>query len=96
MQDTGIKDLFDERGANLTTFVPDQSVVMSGLFHEASLQLSEEGTLASAGSAPSGLVSTGRFARPQNLKSFNCDHPFVYVIYDKLTRNILFLGTYMG
>ena len=53
-------------------------------------QVNEEGTEAAAATA---LISF-RIARPVGPEEFICNHPFLFVIYDNDTKNVLFMGAY--
>ncbi|XP_069179921.1 serine protease inhibitor 88Ea [Procambarus clarkii] len=86
----GVTDLFDQRLANLTAFVPSGSLSIGKSIHKAFVEVSEEGTEAAAATA---LISW-RIARPVGPEKFECNHPFLFIIYDNLTKNVLFLGAY--
>ncbi|KAK8741756.1 hypothetical protein OTU49_002378 [Cherax quadricarinatus] len=86
----GITDLFDQSQANLTAFAPNGSLSIGKSIHKAFVEVSEEGTEAAAATA---LISW-RIARPVGPEKFECNHPFLFIIYDNLTKNVLFLGAY--
>ena len=54
------------------------------------MEVGEEGTEAAAATA---LISW-RIARPVTPTKFEANHPFLFLIYDNLTQNVLFLGAY--
>lgn len=60
------------------------------VLHKAIIDVNEEGTEAAA---VTGVMVTTRFAPSEDeMKIFTADHPFLFVIQDKITRNILFMG----
>lgn len=85
----GIRELFSE-SADLTSLAPRGSLVVSRTFHQAALQVTEEGTEAAAATV---FVSLSR-TKPPPPSSFVCDRPFVFVIYDSQTGNFVFVGVF--
>ncbi|XP_037790831.1 serine protease inhibitor 88Ea-like [Penaeus monodon] len=86
----GISDLFTPGAADLSSFAPDTDLSVGRSIHKAFVEVSEEGTEAAAATA---FISL-RIARPVGPEKFECNHPFLFVIYDNLTKNILFMGAY--
>lgn len=86
----GINDLFTPTVANLSSFASDTDLSVGRSIHKAFVEVSEEGTEAGGATA---FISL-RIARPVGPEKFECNHPFLFVIYDNLTRNILFMGAY--
>ncbi|XP_006562425.1 serine protease inhibitor 88Ea isoform X1 [Apis mellifera] len=78
--------------ANLKGFVEDgeESVHLGAAVHRARIEVTEEGTTAAAATA----IYTFRSGRPLVPTVFNANHPFVYFIYEKPKRTILFAGIY--
>jgi len=89
MDKMGVKDLFTSR-ANLSDFSSAGPLPVSKAIHKAFVEVSEEGTEAAAASA---LLSF-RVARPVGPSKFNCNHPFLFMVYDHDTNNILFMGAF--
>lgn len=85
----GINDLFSQQ-ANLTTFAPFENLSVGKSIHKAFVEVSEEGTEAAAATA----FISWRIAKPLSPEKFECNHPFLFVIYDNLTKNVLFMGAY--
>ncbi|KAA0202114.1 hypothetical protein HAZT_HAZT001947 [Hyalella azteca] len=86
----GVTDLFDRSLANLTDFSADEPLSVGKSIHKAFVEVSEEGTEAAAATA---LISF-RSARPAGPSKFECNHPFLFIIHDNVTKNILFMGAY--
>jgi len=63
------------------------SLYISGIFHKAFVAVDEEGTEAAAATA----VSFKDCVEPA-VPSFNADHPFIFLIQERETGNILFMG----
>ncbi|MCL4139700.1 UNVERIFIED_CONTAM: hypothetical protein GTU68_013279 [Idotea baltica] len=90
LKNMGISDLFDSSLANLTAFDPAGGLNVGKTVHKAFVEVSEEGTEAAAATA---LIQF-RVARPLDPEKFVCNHPFLFLIFDNATKNILFLGAY--
>jgi len=86
----GIKDIFDPNLADMTDFSASDNLAVGKTIHKAFVEVSEEGTEAAAATA---LISF-RVARPVQPIDFVADHPFLFLIYDNETENILFMGAY--
>jgi len=54
------------------------------------VEVSEEGTEAAAATV---LISF-RVARPVGPSKFTANHPFLFLIFDNETENVLFMGAY--
>ena len=59
------------------------------VIHQAFVDVNEEGTEAAAATA---VIMEAGSAMPQQPKVFNADHPFLFLIQEKKTGNILFMG----
>jgi len=60
---------------------------ISSVIHQAFVEVNEEGTEAAAAT---GVVMTLKAAMPSNI--FRADHPFIFLIQERNSGNILFLG----
>ncbi|XP_052834810.1 serine protease inhibitor 88Ea [Drosophila gunungcola] len=58
--------------------------------HVAKIKVDEMGTTAAAAT----VLFSSRSARPADPNQFNCDHPFLFLIYDHKVKTILFAGVY--
>lgn len=63
---------------------------ISEVIHKAFIEVDEAGTEAAAATAVV-MVATG-MAHPQPYKTFKADRPFVFFLYDKEAKTILFMG----
>lgn len=66
-------------------------IVISKILHKAFVEVNEEGTEAAAATA----VIMVRGGIGPTIPSFNADHPFIFLIRDKTTGSILFIGKVM-
>lgn len=88
----GAGELVMPNAANLRGFVEDdeEPLHLGDAVHRARIEVTEEGTTAAAATA----LYTFRSGRPLQPAIFNANHPFLYFIYEKPTRTILFSGIY--
>jgi len=87
----GMKDAFTER-ADFTGINKNKSekLMISNVLHKAFVDVSEEGTEATASTA---VIMKLTSAPPtQKPIVFRADHPFVFIIFDKENEQILFIG----
>ncbi|KAF2363965.1 Serpin domain [Trinorchestia longiramus] len=90
LQKMGVTHLFDRSLADLSDFSKDEQLSVGKSLHKAFVEVSEEGTEAAAATA---LISF-RSARPAGPSKFECNHPFLFIIHDNVTKNVLFMGAY--
>ena len=69
-----------------------QGLYISKIFHKSFVDVNEEGTEAAAATA---VVMMRRMAMIETIHEFNCDHPFIFLIHEKSSNAILFLGKYV-
>jgi len=90
MKDTlsalGMPTAFSE-SADFSGMTGKRDLFISFVIHQAYVKVDEKGTEAAAATAV-GMELTS--ARPRNV--FSADHPFIFVIQEKETGNILFMG----
>ncbi|XP_069159253.1 leukocyte elastase inhibitor [Procambarus clarkii] len=84
----GIQDLFTD-AADLSNYHPTGNLLVTDSIHKAVIEVNEEGSEAAAATAL--VVSLTSLIPP---RVFSCDRPFVFLIQDNDTSNILFLGVY--
>ncbi len=86
LKSMGMVDLFSER-ADLTGMAGGP-LFMGAVLHKAFVKVNEEGTEAAAVTA----VFVAKGMRASSPPVFRADHPFLFLIREKATGNILFLG----
>ncbi|MBP2133955.1 serpin B [Methanomicrobium sp. W14] len=85
----GITDAFTS-GADLSGMDGKKDLFISGVVHKAYVDVNEEGTEAAA--ATGATVSLTAVMNENPVPVFIADHPFIFVIQDDDTGNILFIG----
>ncbi|MFH1586878.1 MAG: serpin family protein [Candidatus Diapherotrites archaeon] len=83
----GMPTAFDEDEADFSGMDGTDDLFISQVIHQSFVEVNEEGTEAAAATA---IIVMGSSAMPQNI--FTADHPFIFIIQEKETGNILFLG----
>jgi serpin B len=87
LQAMGMTDAFDD-SADFSGIDGTLSLYIKAVFHQAYVDVNEEGTEAAAATAvvmaPKGI--------PLPSPTFRADHPFLFLIREKPTESILFLG----
>ncbi len=86
LSDMGMKNAFSTQ-ADFSGMDGKGSLFISKIIHQAFVEVNEEGTEAAAAT---GVMMETAIARPG--PEFRCDHPFIFLIRDKRTRAILFMG----
>ena len=81
--DMRMERVFDD--ADLSGINGEKGLAVSEVYHQAFIDVNEEGTEASAATA--GVVSIGMKHEP-----FVADHPFIFIIRDNHKDTILFMG----
>lgn len=61
----------------------------SDALHQVNIEIDEKGTVAAASTA----IYVYKSLR---LMLFNCNRPFLFIIHDKISKNVLFVGVYRG
>jgi len=90
----GIPLAFDPIKANFSGINDDDSLSISKVVHQAFVEVNEEGAEAAAATA----VMMNRRCAPMHEfppEEFKCDRPFIFVIHEKNTNGILFIGKYL-
>jgi len=82
--DMGVTSVFDIGRADLSGIAEDGPLYASKAIHKAFINVDERGTEAGA--------TTTIAATSSSLPAFRADHPFVFVIQDRDTGNMLFIG----
>ena len=88
LQSLGLHDAFDENNADFQG-ITDEQVYLAKAVHKAFVNVNEEGTEAAAITALVARVTSGP---PEPVDDFVADHPFMFIIQEKETGEILFIG----
>jgi serpin B len=85
----GMTDAFDDK-ANFAGMNGDPAdLFISAALHKAYIEVNEEGSEAAAATA---IVMQSRSMTPNRPPVFRADHPFLFLIREKRTGSILFMG----
>lgn len=91
LKSMGMTDAFDAGKADLSGIDGTRELSISEVYHKAFCEINEEGTEAAAATG----VVVARAAAPINQPppvEFKADHPYLYMIRDRQTGSILFMG----
>jgi len=96
LENLGIKDAFDADNANFTNMAniknTEENLYVSDALHKADIEFSEEGIKAAAVTVI--ILTTGSaMPRPTNPVVIDINKPFMFIIRDKITKDIWFTGT---
>lgn len=93
LQKLGITDAFNEKRANFAGIAAPtdatKRLYISSVVHKAFVKVDEKGTEAAAATA---VVMMTKGAMPLPPKAFHVDRPFLFMIVDKKTGLLLFMG----
>ncbi|XP_026764036.1 serine protease inhibitor 88Ea-like [Galleria mellonella] len=89
LEDLGVGDVFNAT-ADFSTLTEQKGILFDDAVHKSKIQLDEEGTVAAAATALFGF----RSSRPLEPTRFVANFPFVYLIYERPTNSVLFMGVY--
>lgn len=82
----GMSTAFDPNNADFSGMTESEKIWIDFVIHQAYVKVDEKGTEAAAATAV-GMIGS---AMPRNV--FRADHPFIFIIQEKETGNILFMG----
>jgi serpin B len=85
----GMPTAFMEGAADFSGMDGTKNLYISDVIHKAFIDVNEEGTEAAAATA---VVMRAKGVAPGSLPVFRADHPFVFLIQDRDTGTILFVG----
>ncbi|KAJ9598343.1 hypothetical protein L9F63_010959 [Diploptera punctata] len=85
----GVGDLFQST-SDLSGFTGEPNLQLDDAIHKAKISLDEQGTVAAASTA----IFSFRSSRPLSPVQFIANHPFMYLIFDKTSQTIQFMGVY--
>ena len=84
---SAFKDPDEPDGADFSGMIGKKDLLIQNVIHQAYIQVDEKGTEAAAATA---VIVGLESAMPNNV--FRADHPFIFIIQEKETGNILFMG----
>jgi serpin B len=90
LQKMGMTLAFKEGAADFSGMNGQHDLFISTIAHKAYVDVNEEGTEAAAVTAV--MVDGSPGPPPDPIPTFQADHPFIFMIVDKNTSGILFLG----
>ena len=88
LKEMGMPTAFSDN-ADFSGMTGKKDLFISDVIHQASVEVNEEGTEAAAAT---GVMMGAGAAAPSQAKTFYADHPFIFIIQDKTTGTILFMG----
>ena len=88
----GMRDLFSDGAADLSGIDGGKNLHVSEILHRAVVEVNEKGTEAAGVTAVGATAVSFEIGRQID---FRADHPFIFVIQDKVTKSILFLGRFV-
>jgi serpin B len=83
----GMRDAFAPDRADFSGMTAQRPLFINLVEHAALVEVDEEGTVAAAATG----ISLGCAQRPPPA-TFQADHPFVFLIFDRPSRTVLFMG----
>lgn len=79
--------------SNLTDLSEDYTIAFDEMIHKAVIEVDEEGSVAAAATS---TISTRNAFAQEKVSLFHCDHPFLFLINDQVSQEVLFAGVYRG
>lgn len=94
----GVEDIFQSEKANLSKMVKDTSAVIDSASHKANIEFSNEGIKAAAATEMGGMGSANcgfeyLYDVPVVEINLTFNNPYLYIIRDKKTGEVWFVGT---
>jgi serpin B len=86
----GMVSAFDTLAADFSGMRDNDSLCIGDVIHKAIVETDEQGTVAVAATAVTLKLATGK--APPRPKLFRADHPFIFIIQERESGNILFIG----
>lgn len=88
----GMPSAFDAQAADFSGMDGSKDLLISAVVHQTFIDVTEAGTEAAAATA--GVVGVKAVAPgpKEDIKEFKADHPFIFLIRDKTSGTILFMG----
>ena len=87
LTDLGMRKAFDDREADFSSMTPDERLHIAKVIHGGNVEVDEVGTVAAAATHVEVVKMSATISR-----GFRADHPFLFLIRDANSGNILFIG----
>jgi len=84
----GMSNAFDQAQADFSGMDGSRNLFISAAVHKAFVEVNEQGTEAAAATG----IAMGLTALPRRPIEFRADHPFIFLIRERSTGSILFIG----
>jgi serpin B len=84
----GMSDAFDAGKADFSGMDGTRNLFISAAVHKAFVEVNEQGTEAAAATG----IAMGLTSLPAPPIEFRADHPFLFLIRERQTGSLLFLG----
>jgi serpin B len=91
LTDMGMPSAFN-KDADLSGIFDKKDIFTNRIIHKTFLEINEEGTEAAAVTIVEEFTLGGGPSFPPKIIKFYADHPFIFLIIDNQSRNILFIG----
>jgi serpin B len=88
LEEMGMPNAFTD-SADFSGMTGQRDLYISEVIHQAFVDVNEEGTEAAAATV---VVMRAMAPAPGSIKIFKADHPFLFIIQEKSTGSILFIG----
>lgn len=92
LREMGMPTAFEWPGADFSGMDGTKDLFISEVIHQAFVEVNEEGTEAAAATAVAMELGAMEGWKPPKIPIFRADHPFIFLIQEKDTGNILFMG----
>lgn len=90
LKEMGMPTAFKYPDADFTAMSPTDELFISQVIHQTFIEVAEYGTEAAATTAV--IMDAGAAPEQEQPKIFRVDHPFIFIIQQKDSGNILFMG----
>lgn len=91
LKELGIGNLFDQN-PNLSMFSDTSHLKFDDAVHKAKIEIDEEGSTADSSTD----IFDFKIFSPKSPAQLICNHPFMFLIHDQMTKEILFAGVHRG
>ena len=90
LMDMGMPKAFTWPGANFSGMDGTDLLYIDEVIHQAFVEVNEEGTEAAAATVV--IMKAGSVGPPSPIPVFRADHPFIFLIQERESGSILFMG----